>query len=238
VQQIRRFSVVLLLLLRGDRSAEKAVSPRQTTNRQSTIRALSGIRTRDPNKQAAADLRLRSRERQDARSRSRNFKLRSLTLKHPVGRSTLNGNQVSSAWREVTQWCQEDASNDSRLAAEYKFLFLQFSFSKRHILLILPSPKVFCSPNAASTLASACSYISNSPRTPMKPDTQWCVTERNGTLANCFPPSQWIHSVVAPPTLTYLIIFVRFWIYMNCITSRNIMYRIMIYISSVQKVLI
>lgn len=88
------------------------------------------------------------------------------------------------------------------LQQKRSFCFYKFLCSKWHILLIPSSPKVFCSSNSVSTSASACSYISNSSNFFHKPNTQWCVTERNGTLANWFLPSQGIHSVVPPPTLT------------------------------------
>jgi hypothetical protein len=76
-----------------------------------------------------------------------------INSKHPVRKPILNGDQVSSTLlkrQEATQGCQYNTFSDSRVPAEYKFLFLQFSFSKRHSLLISSSSKVFYSPNTVS----------------------------------------------------------------------------------------
>lgn len=73
--------------------------------------------------------------------------------KHPVRKPILNGDQVSGTLlrrHEETRGCQCNAFSDSRVPAEYKFLFLQFSFSKRHSLLISSSSRVFCYANSVS----------------------------------------------------------------------------------------
>jgi hypothetical protein len=62
--------------------------------------------------------------------------------KHPVQNPILNVDQVPSTllWRqEAARGCQYNAFIDSRVPAEYKFLFLQFSLSKRQSLLISSS---------------------------------------------------------------------------------------------------
>lgn len=165
-----------------------------------------------------------------------------INLKHPVRKTISNGNQVFQERSSEGKKHQKDVKKmhlpTAVLQQNTSFCFYKFLFSKRHILLIPSSPKVFCSHSAVSTLASACSYISNSSHFFLKPDTQWCVTERNGTLANWFLPSQGIHSVVSPPH-THLVdnICSILEIY-EFVTRRNIICSAMIQMSRVQKIVI